>query len=114
MTNLPSLPLLASSLSETRDIRRLSVSSQHLCHPREALALCEYIKTKCKAAALPHFASNNLIKNKANPPTAPPIAAIHKMDGPLIAAHELTEPGARYSGGVALLAGSNPGESDDP
>jgi hypothetical protein len=25
-----------------------------LCHPREALALCEYIKTKCKAAILPH------------------------------------------------------------
>ncbi len=25
-----------------------------LCHPREALALCEYVKLKCKAAALPH------------------------------------------------------------
>lgn len=25
-----------------------------LCHPREALALCEYIRVKCKAAPLPH------------------------------------------------------------
>ena len=25
-----------------------------LCHPREALALCEYIKTKSQAASLPH------------------------------------------------------------
>ena len=25
-----------------------------LCHPREALALCEFIKTKSKAATLPH------------------------------------------------------------
>ena len=25
-----------------------------LCHPREALALCEYIRAKCKSAALPH------------------------------------------------------------
>jgi len=25
-----------------------------LCHPREALALCEYIKTKSEAASLPH------------------------------------------------------------
>ena len=25
-----------------------------LCHPREALALCEYIRLKCKAAPLPH------------------------------------------------------------
>ena len=25
-----------------------------LCHPRESLALCEYIKAKCKAVALPH------------------------------------------------------------
>lgn len=25
-----------------------------LCHPREALALCEYIRAKCKAASLPH------------------------------------------------------------
>ena len=25
-----------------------------LCHPREALALCEYIRAKCKAAPLPH------------------------------------------------------------
>ena len=27
---------------------------QVLCHPREALALCEYIRVKCKAAPLPH------------------------------------------------------------
>ena len=25
-----------------------------LCHPREALALCEYIRAKCKSAALTH------------------------------------------------------------
>ena len=25
-----------------------------LCHPREALALCEYIRVRCKAAPLPH------------------------------------------------------------
>ena len=25
-----------------------------ICHPREALALCEYIRAKCKSASLPH------------------------------------------------------------
>ena len=27
---------------------------QVICHPREALALCEYIRSKSKAASLPH------------------------------------------------------------